>query len=106
MSVGDVVTKGPAAARCLDLWRERGYLAVRGNNEIELLERAKPFVRFLSRQDRDVLRRADLLRSIASWPLVLDFPKHDAAAVHGGFLPRMSVDAAEVESVPAKRKYG
>lgn len=95
VSVGDVVTKGPAADRCLDLWRERGFLAVKGNNEVKVLQRANPLLRLFAR-DR-VLRRGDLLRYIASWPVVLDFPAVAIAAVHGGFLPGMRVTAAEVE---------
>ena len=95
VSVGDIVTKGPAADRCLDLWRERGYLAVQGNNEIKLLGSARPLLRFLSR-DR-VLRRSDLLREIASWPIVIDFPAIAVTAVHGGFLPQMHVTPEEVE---------
>jgi predicted phosphodiesterase len=97
VSVGDVVTKGPAAARCLDLWRERRYLAVQGNNEIKLLGRAVPFLRFFSNADRAVLSRRDLLRYIASWPLVIDFPKENIAAVHGGFLPQMEIAPEDVE---------
>lgn len=97
VSVGDVVTKGPDAPRCLDLWRERGYLAVRGNNENKVLASARPLLRFVAFENRDVLRRGDLLRYIASWPLVLDFPAHEVAAVHGGFLPGMNVTAEDVE---------
>lgn len=97
VSAGDVVRKGPSAARCLDLWRERGFLGVRGNNEIKLLARAKPLLRFLMRDTRDVARRGDLLRYIASWPLVLDFPDQNVAVVHGGFLPQMPVTAEDVE---------
>jgi diadenosine tetraphosphatase ApaH/serine/threonine PP2A family protein phosphatase len=97
VSVGDIVTKGPAAAKCLDLWRERGYLAVKGNNEIKLLNRAKPLLRFFIHENADVLRRKDLLRFIASWPLVLDFPDVEITAVHGGFLPQMNVTPDDVE---------
>lgn len=97
VSVGDVVTKGPAAARCLDLWRDRGYLAVRGNNEIKVLERARPILRFFVRESGDVLRRKDLLRTIASWPLVIDFRKEGVTVVHGGFLPHMRVTPEDVE---------
>lgn len=96
ISVGDVVTKGPAAARCLDLWRSRGYLAVKGNNELKILERALPLLRFLAIADRDVLVRKDLLRYIDSWPLVLDFPDAGVTAVHGGFLPLMNVTEEDV----------
>jgi len=96
VSVGDIVTKGPAADRCVELWRDRGYLAVRGNNEIKVLAAARPFLRMLARENREILRRADLLRFIASWPLVIDFPSHRVTAVHGGFLPQMRVTAADV----------
>lgn len=95
VSVGDIVSKGPAADRCLDLWRDRGYLAVKGNNEIKLLSRARPLLRFFAR-DR-VLRRRDLLRFIESWPIAIDFPAVAITAVHGGFLPQMHVTAEEVE---------
>ena len=97
VSVGDVVRKGPAADRCLELWRERGYHAVLGNNELKVLARARPLLRYFAGEDREVLRRRDLLRYIASWPLVVDFPNERVSAVHGGFLPRMSVTPEEVE---------
>jgi predicted phosphodiesterase len=97
VSVGDVVTKGPAAGKCLDLWRERGYLAVKGNNELKILDRATPLLRFFVRENADVLRRKDLLHYIASWPLVLDFPNVEVTVVHGGFLPQMSVTPDEVD---------
>ncbi len=96
VSVGDIVTKGPAADRCLELWRERGFLAVKGNNEIKVLKRAGPLLRFFAR-DR-VVRRGDLLRFINSWPIVIDFPSLAIAAVHGGFLPQMRVNAETVEN--------
>lgn len=97
VSVGDVVTKGPAAAKCLDLWKERGYLAVRGNNELKVLDAARPLLRFFATENGDVLRRDDLLRYIASWPLVIDFPAPAVTVVHGGFLPQMNVTEEEVE---------
>ncbi|HYO79145.1 MAG TPA: metallophosphoesterase, partial [Thermoanaerobaculia bacterium] len=97
VSVGDVVTKGPAAAKCLDLWRERGYLGVQGNNELKVLESAHPLLRFFALENRDVLLRGDLLRYIGSWPRVLDFPDANVTAVHGGFLPQMRVAAEDVE---------
>ncbi len=95
VSVGDVVSKGPEPARCLDLWRDRGYLAVRGNNEIKLLASARPLLRLFSSDE--VLQRGELLRYIASWPLVLDFPNEGVAVVHGGLLPKMRVTRADIE---------
>ncbi|HYO77034.1 MAG TPA: metallophosphoesterase [Thermoanaerobaculia bacterium] len=97
VSVGDVVTNGPAAAKCLDFWRERHYLGVQGNNELKVLESAHPLLRFFARENRDVLVRGDLLRYIGSWPRVLDFPDANVTAVHGGFLPQMRVAAEDVE---------
>jgi serine/threonine protein phosphatase 1 len=96
VSVGDMVTKGPSAPRCLDLWRERGYRAVKGNNELKLLARARPVLRWLDRKDRDVLRRGDLLRYLRGWPLVIDFPSFAVSVVHGGFLPGMQVTEEEI----------
>jgi len=97
VSVGDIVTKGPSAAKCLDLWRDRRYLAVQGNNEIKVLNRARPLLRFFLHENADVLRRKDLLRYIDSWPLVLDFPDFALTVVHGGFLPRMEITVEDVE---------
>lgn len=97
ISVGDVVTKGPSAARCLDLWRERGYLAVCGNNERKLLARAESLLRYVAIRDGDVLRRSDLRRYLQSWPLVIDIPSRRIAAVHGGFLPGTKVGGGDLE---------
>jgi predicted phosphodiesterase len=105
VSVGDVVSKGPAPARCLDLWRERGYLAVRGNNEIKLLEEARPILRYFVRENRDVLRRKDLLRFVASWPLVIDFATESVTVVHGGFLPHMNVSDGDVPEIVAELRW-
>jgi serine/threonine protein phosphatase 1 len=95
VSAGDIVTKGPAVERCLDLWRERRYLAVQGNNELKVLGRARPLLRLFARDE--VLRRDDLLAYLRSWPLVIDFPKELVSVVHGGFLPQMRVTAEDVE---------
>ena len=70
---------------------------MRGNNEIKLLDESKSLLRLFSRDSRDVLKRRDLLRFIASWPLVIDIESHDVAVVHGGFLPQMQVTQDEVE---------
>jgi predicted phosphodiesterase len=97
VSVGDVVSKGPAPAKCLDLWKERRYLAVQGNNEVRLLEEDIPIIRFFARENSDVLRRKDLLRYIARWPRFIDFPEAAVAAVHGGLLPQTEITAEAIE---------
>jgi predicted phosphodiesterase len=75
VSLGDLTRKGPAAGRCLDLWIERGYAAVLGNNDVKLTARA-PLVW--------TPRRIAFLRRL---PLHLDFPELGVVAVHGGVLP-------------------
>lgn len=96
VSVGDIVNKGPAPAKCRELWRSNGVLAVQGNNELRMLGYAHPLLRFFASENRDVLRRGDLVRWVDSWPLVLDFPDVALAAVHGGFLPQMNVAEDDV----------
>ncbi len=68
-----------------------------GNNEIKILKRGRPWLRFFAREEAHILRRADLLDFIRSWPLVVDFPNEGIAAVHGGFLPQMQVTPEDVE---------
>jgi len=98
LSAGDIVRKGPDPVRCLELWRERGYLAVAGNNELKLLGRSHSLFRwFGADDDSDVLRRTDLLDYIATWPLAIDFPQAAVTVVHGGFLPETHVTPEEVE---------
>ena len=97
ISAGDMVRKGPDPVACLELWRERGYLAVAGNNEKKLL--GYGFLRrlFLPANDRAVLRRRDLSEYIDSWPLAIDVPAASAAVVHGGLFPHMRVTPEEIE---------
>lgn len=97
ISAGDMVRKGPDPVACLDLWRDRGYLAVLGNNEEKLLGYGMLRRLFLPANDRAVLRRRDLIRYLRSWPLVIDVPAASAAIVHGGLFPQMHVRADDVE---------
>src|SRR4029078_13376128 len=75
VSCGDIVRKGPEVERCLDLWRDRGYLSVLGNNEVKLLG-SGALRRLFSIPD-------DLLKYIATWPVCIDFSKERVTAVHG-----------------------
>jgi predicted phosphodiesterase len=90
VSVGDIVRKGPAPDRCLDLWRTRRYRAVRGNQEEELLRISESDGR-ASKPDQAILSRPDLLEYIRSLPVLLDFPEIGAAVVHGGMLPEKTI---------------
>ena len=99
VSTGDIVRKGPDPVRCLELWQERGYLAVRGNNEEKILQLSgKPRARrlMLGKEDRAVLRRADLLEMIREWPVAIDVRGINVAVVHGGVYPRMSINDKDI----------
>lgn len=98
VSVGDIVRKGPSVAECLRLWRERGYLAVRGNNEEKLLRYARwgPFGAVLDPADRSVLLHRDLVRFIDTFPVAIDFPDLAVSVIHGGVLPGMRLSEESV----------
>jgi diadenosine tetraphosphatase ApaH/serine/threonine PP2A family protein phosphatase len=92
ISAGDVVRKGPAPERCLDLWRERGWLAILGNQEKKLLDLVRSG-RVADDQDRRVAARAELLEFIRGWPLYADFEQEGFGVVHGGLLPGTPIEA-------------
>jgi predicted phosphodiesterase len=100
VALGDLTRKGPAPDRCVELWIERGYAAVLGNNDATMLERAGRWTSRLvsGASDRRILRRADLLDAIRSWPLYLDFEQLGVVAVHAGVLPNS--DRFSPELVP------
>ncbi len=79
IGVGDLVAKGPASARVVDFFRERGWESVKGNQDHKTLERAADVP--------DLHGRADLLEWLASLPDWIDIPSHGILVVHGGVLP-------------------
>ena len=89
VATGDLTRKGPAADRCVELWRDRRYLSVLGNNDAKILSRARRWRSrmFARRADRVVLGRGDLIAEIARWPLMLEFVEAGVIVVHGGVLP-------------------
>jgi predicted phosphodiesterase len=89
VAVGDLTRKGPAADLCVELWTDRGYLSVLGNNDAKMHARAQRWTSrvFSGAADRKILRRPDLLNAIAQWPLHIDFEQLGVVAVHGGVLP-------------------
>src|SRR5258708_11541753 len=89
VSLGDLVRKGPDPAGCVRLIRERGYRAVRGNNEEKLLHMRGNMVRrlFADAHDKQQLDDDELMDYCASLPLYLDFPEIGVLAVHAGVLP-------------------
>src|SRR5579872_683137 len=93
IAAGDLTRKGPAPDRCMELWIERGYRAVLGNQDAKVLARARQRISRLlsSRADRRILRRRDLLKAIAGWPLTIDLPEAGVGVVHGGVMPDGSI---------------
>lgn len=88
VATGDLTRKGPAADRCVALWRDRSYLTVLGNNDVKMIQRARGIrAWFARRADRVVLRRPDLIAEIARWPLLLEFSDAGVIVVHGGVMP-------------------
>jgi len=87
ISVGDLVDKGPDPAACIRLWRESGYLAVRGNAEEKLLDQRSPSNAALGLDDLTYVERL---------PLYLDMPEAGVIVVHGGLFPDQNLAEAEL----------
>lgn len=99
VSTGDIVRKGPHPDRCLELFRDRGFFAVTGNNEEKLLRyanasRARRLL--LPSDDRKLLRRTDLVDFMRAWPVAIEVSTLNVAVVHGGLFPGMRVDDREI----------
>lgn len=87
LSVGDIVRKGPDPVACLELWKERGFLAVQGNHETRVLDRRGHLIPRYFSDDSRVLRRRDLVDWMREWPMFLRFPTERLLVVHGGVPP-------------------
>lgn len=92
VSVGDIVRKGPHSERCLELFLERGYRVVVGNNEERLL-------REIDEGDSSdpMASRPDLVKVLRKLPLYVEAPEIGAVAVHGGLLPGTPIVRSEIE---------
>ncbi|HEY0789274.1 MAG TPA: metallophosphoesterase [Thermoanaerobaculia bacterium] len=95
VGVGDLVAKGPSSARVVELFRERGWQSVRGNQDQKVIEGS---LRLPDLEGRDEL--LEWLAGLPDWidvPLEPGEPPHavrpngEGAAgvlvVHGGVLP-------------------
>lgn len=87
VSLGDMVTKGPASEECVALWKERRYVAVLGNSEQKWLSRLLRRNRFLTLLGGGSQHKSSAAPFIRTWPLYIDFPEVNVMAVHGGLLP-------------------
>jgi hypothetical protein len=99
--VGDLVAKGPDSIGVLQLVRERGFLAVRGNHDEHLLryllpdEGGKP-LKPLHRRIAEAMSEADW-SLVQGLPYQLAFPDLGMRAVHAGYLPGVPYDGQPPE---------
>jgi hypothetical protein len=105
--VGDLVAKGPDSRGVVQLARERGFLAVRGNHDAAVLRvrhgeaGGKP--------PKEEHRRVAASLAEADWaflealPLTLALPEHGARAVHAGLVPGVPLEAQRPEDVVSMR---
>lgn len=120
--VGDLVARGPASLRVLDIARATGALIVRGNHEQKLLDYEAARARWIrgaptekveiGKIHRDLareLRPIDwvMLRSSSIW---LDLPEHDLRVVHAGIDPAIPfedqnpITMMRIRTVPTAKK--
>jgi hypothetical protein len=120
--VGDLVARGPASLRVLDIVRATGAMVVRGNHEQKLLDYDDARARWIrgtptgkvdiGKLHRDLareLRPIDwvMLRSSRIW---LDLPEHELRVVHAGIDPTIPFEKQNpgtmmrIRTVPSEKK--
>jgi hypothetical protein len=107
---GDVLVRGPDPLGTLDLMRELGAAAVRGNHENKLLSArgADGRLRDDARLGGEHERVARMLRdedwqTLEAMPLWLDLPAHGVRVVHGGVIPGTSIERTPPEALMTMR---
>lgn len=88
--LGDLVNRGPASGRVIELARRHAHRALLGNHELRLLNfRKTGDPSHLKRADYDTLKQLDdkAWAYLAGMPLMHHVPELDTVLVHGGFLP-------------------
>ena len=97
--VGDLVGRGPAPHRTVELARQAGALAVRGNHEDHFLRWRHRGPAPGERPTDNELRRREHAAELsdADWaylerlPLWLELPEHDVLVVHAGLVPGVAL---------------
>ncbi len=110
--VGDLVARGPDARGVLELLREIGAQAVRGNHEDRLLRwRARGGRKggvLLGSTHRAVAR--ELKKRDWTWledlPLWLDLPEHGVRIVHAGVVPGVPIERQDPRALMYMRSLG
>jgi hypothetical protein len=107
---GDVLVRGPDPLGTLDLMRDLGAAAVRGNHENKLLSAmgADGHLRSHARLGGEHERVARMLRdedwrTLEAMPLWLDLPAHGVRVVHAGVMPGMPVERTPPEALMTMR---
>lgn len=97
--VGDLVARGPASLKVLDIARATGAVIVRGNHEQKLLDYDDARGRWIRGMPADKVEIGKLHRDLArelrpiDWvmlrasPIWLDLPEHELRVVHAGVDP-------------------
>lgn len=102
--VGDIVAKGPDSRGAIQLLRDVGADAVRGNHDAHVLRfrEGGPDVRRPLKPEHqevlDTLRPADW-RWLEALPLFIRLPEHDAVVVHAGLVPGIAVEDQDPETL-------
>lgn len=116
--VGDLIARGPDSLGVLDIARRTGAVIVRGNHEDKLLRwrskrqshkkglcgRPDPLGRIHAKVAR-ALRPVDWAL-LASSPLSLDLPEHQARVVHAGVLPGVAFEDQRRQTLMRIRGVG
>jgi len=111
--VGDLVVRGPDPRGVLDLVRELGGTAVRGNHEDRLLRwRARsegskkgPTLGSAHREAARELKKRDWAW-LEELPLWLDLPEHQVRVVHAGVVPGVPIERQDPRSLMYMRSLG
>lgn len=108
--VGDTIVRGPEPLATLDMMRQLGAAAVRGDHENKLLSahapdgRLRGDVRLGAEHERVArLLRPEDWRTLEAMTLWLDLPSHGARVVHGGVVPGMAIEATPPEALMTMR---
>jgi hypothetical protein len=120
--VGDLVARGPASLRVLDIVRATGAMVVRGNHEQKLLDYDDARARWIRGTPTDKVDIGKLHRDLArelrpiDWVMLrssriwLDLPEHELRVVHAGIDPTIPFEKQNpgtmmrIRTVPSEKK--
>jgi hypothetical protein len=106
--VGDLVVRGPFPRATLDLLRDLGALAVRGNHDDKLVRwHAAPKMPLNEQHRKTAVRlRKRHWAFLTKLPLWLDLPDHGVRVVHAGVVPGVPIEQQESRALLYMRSLG